>query len=356
MAAEEQTRQRKQWPRMLTLGTIVGLAILGLLTGVFRFVAGTSVFSSSLHIVSYVDNAAGLQNGAVVSLNGVRIGNVTGVSIPDSPPNPAQPIRIDMRITAHPKWLRVDSIVQIATSGPMGDAAVNIETGSLNSPLAEDGTILPARAATPATAVVISAHTLLENTNLLMSRFTAMVPHLKNGTAGKLMGPNDLSERLTDISGRGDDLRRALTTGSGSMARILSDPGLRTRLQQTQGSVHGLRQQMAGNGSMGHLLHDSRLQKNVALLKGGIKTASGDFKQGRGAIGKLINDPATIADVHGIAAGAHAVSTSKGSLRQLTSNPELPRRQKDLAARIHDMIREMRAHPGKFFRIHLDLY
>ena len=342
---------------MLAVGTVVGLAILGLLTGVFRFVAGTSVFSKTLHIVSYVDNAAGLQNGAVVSLNGVRIGNVTEVSVPDSPPNPAQPIRVDMRISAqHPEWLRQDSVVQIATSGPMGDAAVNIEIGTPNSPPAENGTVLPARAATPATAVVISAHTLIENTNLLVGRFTTMGPRLKSGTAGKLMGPNDLSQRMNDIERRGDVLRRALTAGNGSMARLMSDPSVRTRLQHTQSSAHGLGQQMAGNGSMGSLLHDSRLPKDVAGLKAGVKTATSNFKQGRGAVGKLVNDPATVAELHGIATGIQAVGASKGSLKQLTSNPELPRRKEDLATRIHELVREMRAHPGKFFRIHLDLF
>lgn len=342
---------------MLTVGTIVGLAILGLLAGVFRFVAGTSVFSSTLHIVSYVDNAAGLQNGAVVSLNGVRIGNVTGISIPDSPPNPAQPIRIDMRVTAHePQWLRKDSVVQITTSGPMGDAAVNIAQGTPASPPAQNGTVLPARAATPTTAVVISAHTLIENTNLLMDRFTKMVPQFKNGTAGKLMGPNDLSRRLKVISRRGTQLRRVLTSGSGSAARILSDPTLRSRLQQTRNSVYGLEQSTGGNGSVGRFLHDPGLQKNVTALKAGIATTSSNLKQGRGAVGKLINDPSTVAELHGIAAGTHALGASQGSLAQFTRNPELSDRKKDLAAHIHDLMREIRKHPGKFLRIHLDLF
>lgn len=357
MAAKEPTRQPRRWPRMLAVGIIVGLSILGLLAGVFRFVAGTSVFSRTLHIVSYVDNAAGLQNGAVVSLNGVRIGNVTDVSIPDSPPNPAQPIRIDMRISVlHPEWLRKDSVVQIATSGPMGDAAVNIDKGTPDSPPAQDGTVLPARAATPVAAVVISAHTLLENTNLMMRRFTTMVPLLKNGTAGKLMGPNDLSQRMTEISGGGDALRRALSSGSGSMARIMSDPALRQNLRHTRSSVHGLQQQIAGGGSMGRFLHDSSLTQNMAMLKGSISTTSGNLKQGHGAIGKMLYDPATVTNLHGIAAGAHAIDASKGSLSQLTSNPELPGRKKDLATRIHELVHAMRAHPGKFFRIHLDLF
>lgn len=354
---EEQARQRKRWPRMLAVGTIVGLAILGLLTGVFRFVAGTSIFSKTLHIVSYVDNAAGLLNGAVVSLNGVRIGNVTDVGIPDAPPNPAQPIRIDMRISAqHPEWLRQDSVVQIATSGPMGDAAINIEKGTPDSPPATDGTVLPARAATPATAVVISAHTLLENTNLLVGRFTTMAPRLKSGTVGKLMGPNDVSQRMDEIERRGDAVRHALTSGNGSMARLMSDPLLLARLQHTQDSAHGVGQQMAADGSMGLLLHDSRLPKDVAGLKAGITTASGNFKQRRGAAGKLVNDPATVAELHSIAAGFRSAGAGKGSLSQLTSNPELPRRKADLATRIHELVHEMHAHPGKFFRIHLDLF
>lgn len=357
MAVEQQTRRRRRWPRMLALGVIVGLATLGLLTGVFRFITGTSLFNSTIHVVSYVDDVAGLQDGAIVSLNGVRIGNVTGIHIPENPPNPAQPIRIDMRISApHTEWLREDSVVQIVTRGPMGDAAVNVDQGTLNSRPARDGSILPSRAATPTTAVVISAHTLLENTNLLMSHFTAMVPSLKNGTAGKLMGPNDLSQHLAAITQQGGSLRQALATGPGSMTRILTDPALQKNLHRTRNSIGGLETRIAGGGSIGNFLHDSRFKNDVAGLKTDMAITVGNLKQDHGAIGKMTNGPATIADLHGIFAGAHALGASQGSLARLTHNPELSERKQDLASRIHALVKEMRAHPGKFFRIHLDIF
>lgn len=354
---EGQPRKRGHWPRILIMGGLVGLAILGLLAGVFRFVSGTSVFSSTIHITAYVDNAAGLQKGAVVSLEGVRIGNVSGISIPDSPPNPAQPIRIDMRVSANQqKWLREDSMVQIATKGPMGDAAVGIERGTPDSPPARNGSVLPARVATPTAAVVISAHTLLENANLLMSRVSAMGPRLKSGTAGKLMGPNDLSPRLTAISRNTAELRSALTSGSGSAARLLSDPALRQSLRQTQTSVHGLQRQIAGPGSMGGFLHDKRLPNDLAGLKTNLAESSAHLKQAHGAIGKLLYDPATTAQLHRITGGMQSIGRQTGSLHQMLHNPELPQRKRDLAAQIHDLVREMRANPRDFFRIHLDLF
>ena len=354
----EQRHKQRRWPRMLMVGTLVGLGIIGLLAVVFRLVSGISLLSSNIHIVAYVDDAAGLQKGAVVSLGGVRIGNVTGVSIPDSPPNPAQPVRIDMRVSSHQQdWLRENSLVQVATKGPMGDAAVSIDRGTADSPAARNGSVLPARVATPTSAVLISAHTLLENTNLLMDKFSAMVPHFKEGTAGKMMGPNDLSQRLGAISLQTGKIRAAMTSGSGSVARLMTDPRLPQALHQTEASTNGLQRQITrGNGSIGGFLHDSRLPKDLAGLKTDVGAASVNLKQAHGAVGKMMYDPSTVAELHGVMSGIDALGTSTGSIAQLTGNPELPRRTQDLSTSIHSLVKEMRANPHKFFRMHLDLF
>ena len=343
---------------MLAIGTVIGLLILALFTMVFRFISGISVFSSTIHIVAYVDNAAGLQPGAVVSLQGVGIGNVSSVQLPTSPPNPAQPVRIDMRVSGNQQqWLRQNSVVQVMTRGTMGDAAVNIQRGTPDSPSAVNGSVLPSRVATPSTAVVISAHTLLENTNLFMDQFGRMAARGKTGTVGKLMGPNDLDRTLATISRQTGELGAAIHSGSGTLAQLTSGTALPASLDSTRRSIASLRHGIAdGNGSLGRFTRDRQFSTGLAQLRLGVDQTSANLNQGRGAVGRLLHSPSTREDLHAIRRNLQAITAANGSFQQVTRNPQLRQNTQTLAQSLHSLIREMKRHPKRFFRIHLDLF
>ena len=91
------------------------------------------LFAPKLTLRSYFDNAAGLKNGAPVTLEGVTIGNVLRIRVvPER--NPA-PVEVTMRIgEEYLRDLHVNSTTSIAQAGVLGDSYVDIDSTHASGP------------------------------------------------------------------------------------------------------------------------------------------------------------------------------------------------------------------------------
>jgi len=97
---------------------------------------------SKITLKSYFDNAQGLRNGAPVRLQGVDVGNVTGVRVVRS--KPRTPVEITMRVsTKYGFNIRQDSITSLSTAGVLGETFIDIDSSQAKGPEARDGDTLP---------------------------------------------------------------------------------------------------------------------------------------------------------------------------------------------------------------------
>ena len=90
------SRKEIQWSQ-LRVGALV-LAATAVLIGLIFLMSGSTggLFARKLVLRSYFENAAGLKNGAPVTLEGVTIGNVIHVRVvPDRNPTP---VEVTMRV------------------------------------------------------------------------------------------------------------------------------------------------------------------------------------------------------------------------------------------------------------------
>ena len=74
------------------MGITVLFALVTLAILIFLMTGTTGLFTKKILIRSYVDNAGGLRVGAPVRLEGVDIGNVTGIRVVADPAHPADPV------------------------------------------------------------------------------------------------------------------------------------------------------------------------------------------------------------------------------------------------------------------------
>ena len=94
MPSEKQVR----WSQ-LRVGSTVLIALITLAVLIFVMTGTTGLFTKKIILRAYVDDAGGLRVGAPVRLEGVDIGNVTGIRVVADPQRRAAPVEITMKVT-----------------------------------------------------------------------------------------------------------------------------------------------------------------------------------------------------------------------------------------------------------------
>ena len=123
MPSEKQVKWSQLRVGLTVLVALVTLAIL-----IFVMTGTTGLFTKKILIRAYVDNAAGLRVGAPVRLEGVDIGNVTGVRVVSDPKRVLAPVEVMMKVTTKYKdTMNTGCQVQLTTAGVLGEVFVDLD-------------------------------------------------------------------------------------------------------------------------------------------------------------------------------------------------------------------------------------
>lgn len=122
----------------IKVGVFFGLGLLTIMLTIFFLGSNKSFFGSSLRISSYFDAAQGLTNGAVVSLAGVKVGNVESIDFDEV----KNLVRVSYFVSSEfQKKIKNDSIVEIRTQGALGDKYLYITPGKGTETIADNSEI-----------------------------------------------------------------------------------------------------------------------------------------------------------------------------------------------------------------------
>lgn len=113
---------------------IAGLAVL--LGSIFVLGSNKSMFQEVVEVRSYFDSVQGLNTGAVVSLSGLKVGNISRINFDESKNLVEVVVRID---TEFQKKIKKDSRVEIRTQGALGDKFLYITPGTPSNEYVHNG-------------------------------------------------------------------------------------------------------------------------------------------------------------------------------------------------------------------------
>ena len=118
------------------VGVFVAAGLTVLLATIFTLGSNKSLFQEVFQVHSYFDSVQGLNKGAVVSLAGVKVGNVDDVIYDET----RNLVKVLMLIDVdYQKKIRQDSRIEIRTQGALGDKFLYITPGSSQSELLHNG-------------------------------------------------------------------------------------------------------------------------------------------------------------------------------------------------------------------------
>ncbi|HVZ84545.1 MAG TPA: MlaD family protein [Terracidiphilus sp.] len=355
-------RKEIQWSQ-LKVGALV-LGAMAVLVGLIFLMSGTTggLFAPKLVLRSYFANAAGLKNGAPVTLEGVTIGNVIKIRVVAAR-NPT-PVEVTMRVGGQfIRDIHVDSTAAIAQAGVLGDSYVDIDSTAASGPTPGNNAELRASGSPSIQDVIRTSQGSIEEVNNLTKKIEVLIDSLNStkGTIGALINDPTLAAKFSHIATDLEKITNAISSGQGSLGKLVTDDTLYTRANSAIDNVNKLTTSLEqGQGTAGKLLKDDTLYNNLNHTVANADQLLGDVNAGKGALGKLAKDPAfarklddTVTQLDTILKG---VNEGKGTLGQLAQNRALYDNATGTLAESQQLVKAIRQDPKKYFIIRLKLF
>jgi phospholipid/cholesterol/gamma-HCH transport system substrate-binding protein len=359
------SQQEVRWSQ-LKVGVIVLVAVVVLTSFLFLMTSssGLGVFSHKLTIHTYFENAAGLKVGAPVDLQGVTIGTVKAVLVTTDPAHKRTPVEVVMKIDGkYRKVLHTDSKAALSTLGVLGDTLVDINSQFATGPELKDGAELKTVETPSLTDVVKASQGTIETLNSILAKMNTIVDNLQSGkgSVGKLINDPELYNRANDTVAELHTLEVNLNHGRGSAGKLLTDDTLYNRLNATAGKLQNIADSLDnGQGTAGKLLKDDSLYNNLNSTLAHANSILADADAGKGTLGMMLKDPKfrsqvsdTVSQVNALIAG---VNQGKGTLGKLTTDDQAYTNLNQLLAASTDLVTTIRKDPKKYLTIHMKIF
>ena len=356
------SRKEIQWAQ-LRVGALV-LAAMAVLVGLIILMSGSTggLFARKLVLRSYFENAAGVKDGAPVTLEGVTIGNVIHVRVvPDRDPTPVEVSMQVGREFLHD--LHTDSTASIAQAGVLGDSYVDISSVHASGPPPANNAELKASGAPSIQDVLRTSEDSITQVQTLMHKIELLIDTLnsKRGTAGQLINDPELGRKITLIATDLQTITGAIAQGKGSLGKLINDDTLYTRANSAIDRLDKITTALdEGKGSAGKLLKDDSFYNNLNAAVSNANQLVAEINSGKGSIGKLVKDPAFAQKLDDTVTRLDKILTSvdegKGTLGQLVVNRSLYDHADQTLDQTQQFVKSIREDPKKYLIIRMKVF
>jgi phospholipid/cholesterol/gamma-HCH transport system substrate-binding protein len=305
------SEKQVRWSQ-LRVGLTVIFASITLAVLIFVMTGTTGLFTKKIILHAFVDNAGGLRVGAPARLEGVDIGNVTGIRVGQDPKRKAAPVDITMKITTrYQDIMKKDCVASLNTAGVLGEVFLDIDCRQAAGAALKTGDVLPTKDVPQLQDVVKATQGTIENVNVLLNRVDDIVSHVQNG--------------------------------EGSIGKIIYDPSLYNRADDTLKQLQNITQQInSPNGSIGKLINSDELYNKANTAIDNVNKIIDEVNNGQGTIGKFLKDPALYDDAHKTINQANdliaGINAGKGTLGKLTKDEALANKIDNTVTRLDHII------------------
>lgn len=341
------SQKQLRWSQ-LRVGITVVVAAVALMLVIFLMSSSTGIFTNKIQLYAYFDNAEGLRPGAPVRLQGVDIGNVTGINVVAN--HGTTPVEIRMKVGTRYSLLRHDSLASLETAGVLGESFVDIDSANAKGGPAKDGDTLITINKPDLQDVVKASQTSLENVNTLVKRLDRIVASIESGegTVGKLIYDPSLYNRLNKTVNEAQDLVADISSGKGSIGRLVESDDLYNKLNKDIDKLDGIVNEInSGQGTVGKLIKDPSLYNNANETMTKAKNL-------------LPSDPEFARKLQATVENMHSLTTKmnegQGSVGKLFNDPSVYNNTDKLLTEARGLMQAIRENPKKYLTIHFKVF
>lgn len=232
-------------------GIFVSVGIIGLILSIFLLAGESTLFEPHYKLYIEMNESEGLARGSVVSLAGLRIGNVRKVEISEE--TGMMRIELDIR-SRYQKNIKSDSIAEFRTAGALGDKFIYIKKGSAPDFL-KNGDLIKFNddpglfgVITERGAEFEMAFDVLRETKILMEsinreqRIVSILKNLDQTSHKAEVVVDQLSKiamdgKIQDSLLKVNSLISKIESGEGTLGSLIHDPELYNQLREFMGGA-----------------------------------------------------------------------------------------------------------------------
>lgn len=234
----------------IKVGVFLALGLFVLVISVFMLGANKSIFQDSYRVSTYFDSVQGLNNGAIVSLAGVKVGNIESIDYDDA----TNLVRVIFLLDSkYARKIKTDSTVEIRTQGALGDKFLYImpgttglqieNNGELKSDYGNDILSVLNKRGNESEKLFDTIH----NLNLIVKGIADQnkIPSLINKLDQAAGNLNESSvkikqalagNRLENSMNKMDNILEKIDSGQGTLGALINDRSLHDRLKSILGA------------------------------------------------------------------------------------------------------------------------
>ena len=290
----------------IRVGALVLAALLVLVLGVFLIGEQNNLFRPMNHYWVAFQSAAGLQAGNPVQLNGVDVGRVEEIVLPEDPS--IHQLRVKIAVDSrYAKRVRKDSRARIKTLGLLGDKFVELTSGSEEVPAVADGGDVPAADATDVDQLISSGEDAVQNIVAISVSLASILKRMDEGEGllGQLLAPmpDELKDKnlVVSLHETVESLNRvvhSIEEGRGPVGRLLNDEQLGNQMASSVERLESLLTRVEkADGLAMALLEDQDLKSsfesslsNLEQTSESLQRTASQIENGEGLLPRLLND------------------------------------------------------------------
>lgn len=286
--------------RQVYVGAFVTFGLFLFAVGLFLIGNRRMLFDHTFMANAEFANLSGLQNGAIVRVAGMNAGEVKEINIPSTPSGRFR-VRMRLREDLH-QLIRVDSVASIQNDGLVGNKFVQIDAGS------DQAQVVPPQG-TMQSKEPFDLAQMLDRMSQTIDLVTETIVQVRGQVEDAL---NSLSDIVNVAQGLMEDV--------GSDARSILASGRRIT-GNINAIVVGVRE---GRGSIGKLLNDDALYERVKTISADAEKTVANVRdaseQAKSAIADFRGDHGP---VQGVVGNLQAtLASAKDAMSDLAENTE----------------------------------
>jgi phospholipid/cholesterol/gamma-HCH transport system substrate-binding protein len=346
------------------LTVIFSTVVLAIL--VFLISGTTGLFTPTLRLACYVDNASGLRTGAPVRLQSVDIGNVESIRIVNHKDASGTnvPVEILMKVNAKFRpFIHTDSQVLLTTAGVLGETFIDIDSTLARGAVVSNNSELPSRDVPDIQDVVRASQGTLQNVSTLVNRLDHIVSAVENqqGSVGKLIYDKQLYNNLNSSVAQVNAMLNDINNGHGSLGKLITDDTLYMRATATIDKLNTVADNVnQGNGTIGKLVRDPSLYNNANQTLAKANQLMDGINRGEGGLGKFAKDPEFARKLDLLVTNLSTISAElqagQGTAGKLLKDPSLYNNADKMLVESRGLVASFRGNPKKYLSVKVHIF
>jgi phospholipid/cholesterol/gamma-HCH transport system substrate-binding protein len=303
------------------LTVFIGLVIFF----IFIFLVGTegNYFSSTYDLKIFVENTEGLSEGSLVTLGGIKIGDVKDLQFTNK--NGINGINVTLSIKEkYRSQITKSSDASIKTIGLLGDRFVDISIGQPSESPLKEGEFLPVKP-------VFSLDKLSTKIQPALDDFSHLLQNLRS---------------ITDT----------ISDGRGTIGRLVRNSSTIDKLESLVGNLNKFFTAVNNKkGSLGKFTYDSTLYNNLNVLSYNLNAMTDSLRRGKGSLGKLLTEDSIYNSVSSLSSRMYnLISKAEGDstlVGGLINNKKVYNDFNSLLSELNQFINQVKTRPEKYLHI-----